>query len=346
MNKLGKNTIVEIHQQVSILKLVSENIKEIEKIVKEVFTFKPEQVIFIGCGTSYYIAASASAYFQRKTGILARHLSCFELELHSDIYIGNKRTIVVPFSRLGSTSEVISVVKKVKLIKNVKVLAISCDEYSYEYNDQVILCKNISEKSIVMTSSFTAMLYTAMLMANVVSEESYDEMLKLHDLVQQTLNEIDQKAKQIAEKVRSKKLFICLAQGIGYGIAGECSIKIKEMCLIPTEIYYTLEYRHGPISLADENVVAMFIATPETSDQEIKMIEELKNYGIEIIVSGLSIADRLKKVADYYFNFEGTEEFLPVLTIPGQLLGTYWAISKDLDPDYPRNLSPAIVLDE
>lgn len=347
MKELGKHTLAEIRLQAERLDYVSEDVELIKATVNKVFATKPDQVIFVGCGTSYYIAASASVYFQKKTGITSRYLSCFELELNSDIYIGEKETLVVPFSRLGSTSEVMSVVKKMETIPNVKVLAISCDEYSYEYNKHVILCKNIVENSIVMTSSFTSMLYAAMLMANIVADESYEKMLALGELVRQNLNSIEDKAKVIAKKVFSKELFLCLAQGSAYGVAGECSIKVKEMCLVPTEVYYSLEYRHGPISLADNNVAALIIALPGITDQEIKMIEELKNYGVEVIVSGLNVPERLKAVAaDFCFDFDADEELLPILAIPGQLLGAYWAIEKGLNPDYPRNLSQAIVLEE
>ena len=67
---------------------------------------------------------------------------------------------------------------------------------------------------------------------------------------QDALKKMDDMAKKIVSEHEHLKLYITLGQGVFYGVANECMNKMKEMGLTNSEAYYTLEYRHGPMSLS------------------------------------------------------------------------------------------------
>ena len=61
-----------------------------------------------------------------------------------------------------------------------------------------------------------------------------------------------------------------------------------------------------------------------------------------IIAVGNSLDNDINEIVDY--KFEVPSEYLPLLILPAQFTGVYWALEKGLDPDTPRNLSKAIIL--
>lgn len=344
--KCGENTMNEIYLQPERMENVLKDIDEITNVTKKIIEKNIGQVIFIGCGTSYYIAASASYYFQKKTKIISRFLSCYEFELNSEIYINDLNTLVVPFSRIASTTEVYRAIEKAKTLDKVHLLHISCDETAFNYSNDVILCRDVSEKSIVMTSSFTSMLLASMIFTNIFAGESNEDLLLIPNYLEKQLKSMDEQCRNIANDIKDCQLFVCLGQGDSYGIVGEASIKVKEMCLLPTEVYYSLEYRHGPISLADKNTVVLMISTSEFSNEEVILAKDLKKLGVTLLVSGNKVSEELLSIADHVFAFDPkfNEDILPLLIVPNQLLGAHLSLNRNLNPDYPRNLAASVVI--
>lgn len=342
MKKPGYYTLDEIRKQDISLKAVRNSHEGISIVTKAAFKNKPEQVIFTGCGTSFYLAATISNYFIQHLEIPSMYLSCSELELNSKYYIKNRKTLIIPFTRSSATSEVKSSIIKCRSYPNVKSLAISCDAGSSEYNDYTILCTESDEKSIVMTRSFSSMLYAGMIMIKILEENNLKKIFKIPEISADFISSIEIPVKELAHKIKDSNLLVALGQAEYYGIAGESSIKIKEMCIMPTEIYYTMEYRHGPISIADKNTVAIIYTSEKSKLNDLRLVKELVDLDVKVICIGEKIAENFKDSA--YAYFEIPECSLPLFIIPAQFLGLYWALEKGIDPDTPRNLNKAIVL--
>ena len=342
MKKPGHYSLDEIKKQDISFKSVRNSYEDISIVTKAAFKSRPDQVIFTGCGTSFYLAASISNYFIKYMDIPSIYLPCSELELNSDSYIKNRKTLIIPFTRCSTTTEVRSAVEKCRKLPNVEALAISCDAGSLKYNDYAILCTGTDEKSIVMTRSFSSMLYAGMIMIDILRGEISKKLMKLPDIAVNFIPEIEQAARELALKIKNSSLLVALGQGKYFGIAGETSIKIKEMCIIPTEVYHTMEYRHGPISIANDNTVFIIYTNDKTAFNDLKLIKEILDLGTLVICVGEKIIEELKDIAYAYFNIP--ENCLPLSIVPAQYLGLYWSLAKGLDPDIPRNLSKAIVL--
>ena len=346
--ELGKNSIVEISRQPESFQIVKNQFGKFDKIIEKCMEKKYTKVIFLGCGTSYYIAASAHSYFSKYTNISSIFLASYEFFLNTETYVKeNEEILIVPFTRVASTSETMNAVKKGLTFKNVTSLQITTDEFSETYSTYSLYIPDMFEKSIVMTSSYSTMLYTAMYLTQKVAgnENCLKELGKLPEITKNIIESFQKESKRMGEELSDKTLLVGLGSGHLYGLAGETSVKVKEMALIPTEVYYSFEYRHGPISIADENTVFVYFVSKDTADEDYKLIKELKALKSTVIALG-KINDEIKEVCDYSFSTELCEcSEAPAIIIPIQYFGCYMAIAKQLNPDSPRNLSKAIILD-
>lgn len=345
--KMGQYTLSEIGNQHKTFEIARAQFpafaETVEAVKKEGFT----KILFLGCGTSYYLAAAASAYFARYNQISCGYLASFEFYKNTEYYVKpSDKVLLVPFTRVASTTETMAAVKKGVALPNVKSLQITCDDYSYQYSTWSLYIPGIQENSIVMTSSFSVMLYAAMFFAAAMAGNSQvlEQLDRLPEDAGANMAGFSAKMKPLAEASTGMKVFIGLGSGIHYGLAGEASIKVKEMTLTPSECYYSLEYRHGPISIADERTVVAYYVSENTCEEDAKLIGELKALGARIIALGC-VTEEIQKTADVSFRSALCEcASLPELIIPLQYFGAYLAIARGLDPDAPKNLSKAIIL--
>ena len=118
--------------------------------------------LFIGCGSSYYVALSAAATMRRLTGLRSRALPASEILLYPDVFpTGAENCVPVLISRSGQTSEVIAAAEALKT-RGIPTLAITCasGQPLEEFASETILLSRADEKSTVMTRSFSSMLLT------------------------------------------------------------------------------------------------------------------------------------------------------------------------------------------
>lgn len=341
----------EINEHGKSIKGILENMDEIKKTIKDVFKeYEPKELIFIGCGSSYYLAQSAAFLFSKYNDIPAKAVTCSEIYFNPKAYITDQSTLVLPITRRSDTSEVKMAVNRVREIDNVKTLSITCDPKSDEYNDAYILSPAAKEESVVMTKSYTSMLFLSAIISLVVAgkEEELKDLERLPEVFEKNKESIEEKSKDFVEKYPDTDLIIALGQGYYTGIALEAMNKIKEMSLNNSEAYNSLEYRHGPMSLVDENTMIIFHVGEQTESFEIQLAKEMQEKGAKILLVGNSISEKGKELTDDVIEICDENELLSafVLTMVGQFVGLYAAKLKDLSVDKPRHLTQAIILED
>lgn len=343
----GQFTLSEIGRQDKVFATTLAQFPAFKQIIGEVKKENFTKILFLGCGTSYFLAGAASAYFAKYNDITCDYLASFEFYKNTQRYVKpNDKVLLVPFTRVASTTETMVAVKKGVAMDNVKSLQITCDDFSYQYSTWSLYIPDVQESSIVMTSTFSSMLYTAMYFA---AEMAGDETLvkALEALPEDTGKNIARFASDmeaLAQKHTDMKVFVGLGSGEHYGLAGEASIKVKEMTLTPSECYYSLEYRHGPISIADPRTVIAYYVSDNTAEEDTKLIQELKALGACVVALG-NVTEEIAALADVSYKTEiGNDVNLPELIIPMQYFGAYLAIARGYDPDRPQNLTKAIIL--
>ncbi len=351
MNKKNSElTYREIYQQPESFEAINASLDDIYAVLDEVFAEKYDELIFTGCGTSLYLAQAAAHAFSTCNAMPAKAMCCSELYYFPETFVKDRKVLILPITRKSYTTEVRMAIDKVRSYPGVKTLAITCDKDSAIYNDHVILSPDTAEDSVIMTRSFTSMVYLAVVMALYVGgrKDEITAMSGYGDNARDALKNMDLLAKKVLEEHSNLNLFITLGQGIYYGVANECMNKMKEMGLSNSEAYYSLEYRHGPMSLVDENTLIIFLSHPETVKEDAKLLAEMKRYGAVTIAIGNTASSDLKE-ADYCLDLPyGYNDLQNAALIGfiGQFIGYYIAEQKGIDADHPRHLSQAIVIEE
>ncbi|GAG72399.1 unnamed protein product, partial [marine sediment metagenome] len=167
--------------------------------------------------------------------------SCFalpssELLINTDIYINkDKKYLIVGFSKSGETTESINAVKLLKDRQNVTSFTFSCKENNTisKFSDYHFICKGAAEKSIVMTVSFSAMLfaYCLMLTKFLGNKEMLNEFKYLINYLSGNINKLFENIEKYISDNYFSSYFV-LSSGFNYGLAVEADLKMKEMCQI------------------------------------------------------------------------------------------------------------------
>lgn len=346
--KNSEITYKEIYRQPESFEAINNTLDEIYEVLDRVFEEEYDELIFTGCGTSLYLAQAAAHAFSSYNAVPAKAVCCSELYYFPEVFVKDRKVLVLPITRKSYTTEVRMAIDKVRSYPGVKSLAITCDKDSALYNDYMVLSPETAEDSVIMTRSFTSMVYLAVIMAMYVGgkKDEIAAMGQYGDSARDALKKMDELAKRILAEHEELNLFITLGQGIYYGVANECMNKMKEMGLSNSEAYYSLEYRHGPMSLVDQNTLILFLSHSETVKEDAKLLSQMKEYGAVTVAIGNTASEDMK-AADYCLDLPygyNDMQNAALIGFIGQFIGYYIAEKKDIDADSPRHLSQAIVI--
>ena len=311
--------------------------------LKKVFTEAYEQVIFTGCGSTYYLSLAAAAQFQEMTGRLARGVPASELLFNHQTVLGRgAKTLLVAVSRSGSTSETVRVVEKFKEQKRGPVLAITNygDQPLAGLADVAVVIEKGREESVAQTRSFASMYVAATALTALIAEREdlRSEMRKLPDVGEKLISTYEPLAREVGENLGLDRFYF-LGSGTRYGLACEVNLKMKEMTLTHSEPFHFLEFRHGPMSMASKSALVVGMLSDTNHSQELKVLSEMEALG----AATLKIGEAQAQV-----NFESglPEEVRNVLYLPVlQLCAYYRSMAKNLNPDRPSNLTAVVTLD-
>jgi glucosamine--fructose-6-phosphate aminotransferase (isomerizing) len=141
--------------------------------------------------------------------------------------------------------------------------------------------------------------------------------------------------------------YVFLGQNVHYWLAQEAGLKITEMSSSYAQVYHSMEFRHGPRSIAGPETLITFYMSDAAREAEAALAKELKELGAAICVVTNRADDEVRKNCDLLveLGLDGPEfARYPVAAIPAHLLGTAVGLRKGLNPDAPRNLTRAVVL--
>jgi glucosamine--fructose-6-phosphate aminotransferase (isomerizing) len=307
--------------------------------------------LFVGCGSSFYVALSAASTLTALTGMPARAVPASEILLFPQLTLVGEDCIPVLISRSGRTSEVLKVAEALRE-RNIATLGISCapNQTLEKLVLSAIVLPAADEQSTVMTRSFTSMLMALQALAATMGrQEDFPESQRaLNPCAERLIDELPNRV----EKFVSRHAFadyVCLGQGALYGIACESALKLTEMSVSYGQSFHTLEFRHGPKSIVSEQTLIMFLLSESGYKAELEVLEEIKELGGITFVVTNRAEERARRAADFLVELgaDGPElARLPLYLPAQQLLGLYTGIKKGLDPDRPRHLSRVVVLED
>ncbi len=298
------------------------------------------QVIFMGCGSSYYLSLAAAALYQDLTGHPARAVPGGELWLNPRVFLSAGKTLLIAVSRSGTTTETLQAALKFKADDHGDVVVISnYEEALSRMADVSVIVEAGQEQSIAQTRSF-ASLYVAAAAACVrmggrSGLQSYLRGLPV--VGERLIANYESYAQQLGENLDLDRFYF-LGSGIRYGLACEANLKMKEMTLTHSEPFHFLEFRHGPMSMVNECSLVVGLLSDANRSHEAKVLSEMEALGATVV--GLGESDAQVNFASGIPECVRGVLYLPVL----QLVAFYRSLAKGLNPDRPNNLTAVVKL--
>ena len=311
-----------------------------------------DMVIFTGCGSTYYLSLAAAALYQELTGRTARAVPASDLLLNPQTVVGRivnptYKTLLVAVSRSGTTTETVKAVERFKQEMRGGVVVISnYDEVLSRLADVNIVISRGQEESVAQTRSFASMYVavTAFCARMAGRDDLMSAMGKLPEVGNWVIANYESFARRLGENLVFDRFYF-LGSGIRYGLACEVNLKMKEMTLTHSEPFHFLEFRHGPMSMVNENAVVVGMLSDANRVHEVKVLAEMKMLGATVAVLGESPSGMISD-ADVEFESGIPESVRGVLYLPVlQLMAFYRSLAKGLNPDKPNNLTAVVKLD-
>jgi glucosamine--fructose-6-phosphate aminotransferase (isomerizing) len=348
MDYKSYSTYEEILRQPDTLKGILKEIAGRKVYDLEVFKKAYDEILLFGCGSSYNLSQSA-AFFTRsiQDSVECVAVPSSELLINTASFIkSQKKYLVVGFSRSGDTTESVEVLRKLKDYNNVDLFTFTCREGSSfcKITENNFVCRNAAEESIVMTVSFSSMLFAYFtIFASLTGNNVITSDLKrLIDAMDQNIFSISDFTGDYIKKVDFNSYFV-LGSGFNYGLAVEADLKMKEMSQIPSYSYHIYEFSHGPKSLLKEDSLCLILTPGKSLFKLENILQEYLHLGTSMLVIGNKTDSfAAKGKLKFFLETEGIKNELveSFINIPVfQMLAFFKTLKNNLNPDLPKNLS-------
>lgn len=348
----GQHTWNEIESQpntwASTLKTLSTREEELRQAWS---ALAARQVLFAGCGSTYYLSQSAAALFQAVTGTSALALPGSQLALFANQTVPDPRqTLLVAISRSGTTTETLMAVDSFRKLGGRGVWAITCDPSSTLAGaaDLVLAAEPAQEKSVAQTRSFSSMLLLAQAVAAVVALDRamLARLRRLPDRLRELVQRAGETPIRLGADLSIERLFF-LGNGPLYGLACEAMLKAKEMSLSAAEAFHALEFRHGPMSMVDERTLVVGLLSDTAAAEEVRVLRDMAGLGARTLAlvehAGLLGSWQPDTAIELKSGVGQWERALLHLAML-QRLAYSRAMARGLDPDRPHNLTAVVTL--
>lgn len=316
-----------------------------------------DRIIIVACGTSWH-AGLVGEYLIEKFAQVSVEVE-YASEFRYRHPIIRKDDLLVAISQSGETADTIAAIEIAKNkgaiifgICNVVGASIPRTTHAGVYTHAG------PEIGVASTKAFTTQVAILTLIAFYIAQQKgilapaeltalLNELNSIPDKIQQVLAG-NEHIKDIAIDIKDAKNCFYLGRGIGFPVALEGALKLKEISYVHAEGYPAAEMKHGPIALIDENMPVIFIAIKDSSyEKVISNIREVKARKGKIIAIVTEGDIRVKEIADHYIEIPDTDEaFMPLIaTVPLQLLAYHMAKIRGCDVDQPRNLAKSVTVE-
>ena len=323
-----------------LIPLITEKGDEIKQLFNGI-----DEVLMTGCGSALNAGMSGAPILQTQTGISSREVPAAEIyHFPKTVLVPNRRTLAILLSRSGETTEVLHALEYLQ-DQGIRTVGITCsgDSPLASRSDLALVLSPVAERAVATTRSVTGMILTIQLIAAIVSEdEAYlGELQRLPMVCEPLMDGFHDLGKSIGENTELTK-YAFVGSGPFFGQAHESQLKVKEMVLLPVDAYPTLDFRHGPQSNVDPQMLITVYLSDSAQVEERKFVRDMKSLGGFTWVLCDRVDDQIRENADYILEVDsGLGELARgILYMPAvQYMAYYRSLSQGLNPDEPRNLS-------
>ncbi|HKQ69289.1 MAG TPA: glutamine--fructose-6-phosphate transaminase (isomerizing) [Polyangiaceae bacterium] len=315
------------------------------------------RVYLIACGTSHYATMLGRHWIEQ----LARVPTVIELgsEVRYRDAVFTPNDLVIAVSQSGETLDTMAAVKAARRA-GAKILAVCnvVDSAIPRAADGSLYTHAGPEIGVASTKCFTAQLAALLMVAvhlgrirGTLSAERGRAILQalvgVSGAIRTTLDHAG-RVLAVARRYHTARDTLFLGRGLGYPIALEGALKLKEIAYIHAEGYAAGEMKHGPIALIDEAMPVVVIAPRDSQyDKTLSNVEEVRARDGQVIAVATEGDHEIERVAQHVLWVPKVDEaVLPFITVvPLQLLAYYVADLKGTDVDQPRNLAKVVTVE-
>jgi glutamine---fructose-6-phosphate transaminase (isomerizing) len=318
------------------------------------------KIIVVACGTAFYAGLVAKYAIEHWTRI-----PC-EVELASEFRyrdpIVGPTTLVVAISQSGETADTLMAIRHAREQQS-RVLAICNTNGSTipRESDAVIYTHAGPEIGVASTKGFLTQLVACYLLGLYLAQvredkyggeitETMRELAAMPDAISKVLEEI-QPVMELAAEFADKRSVLFIGRHVGYPVALEGALKLKELAYIHAEGFAAGELKHGPIALIEDQLPVFVVVPPRgrdmLHDKVISNLQEIRARGAKTIVLAEEDDDEVSPYADVMIRLPKVSTLLQplVATVPLQMFACELATKKGHDVDQPRNLAKSVTVE-
>ena len=327
-----------------------------ESILKSI-----DKIIVVACGTAAYAGHVARYAIEHWCRIPCEVELAHEFRYRDPIV--NEKTLVVAMSQSGETMDTLMAVRHARE-QGAKVIAI-CNTQGASIpreSDAVLYTHAGPEIAVASTKAFLAQitatyllgLYLAQLRGNKFADEVESILAELRDMPDKIQQVIDGE-KQVAELAETRhdaESVLFLGRHVGFPVALEGALKLKEIAYLHAEGFAAGELKHGPIALIEEGQpVFVIVPSPRGRDslhaKVVSNIQEIRARGAVAVVIAEEGDTAVEEFANHIIRIPHTPTLLQplVATVPLQIFACNVAGSKGYNVDQPRNLAKSVTVE-
>ncbi|MGO3086657.1 glutamine--fructose-6-phosphate transaminase (isomerizing) [Corynebacterium flavescens] len=337
-------------------KLTLDEVRIDESVLKSI-----DKIIVIACGTAAYAGHVARYAIEHWCRIPTEVELAHEFRYRDPIV--NEKTLVVALSQSGETMDTLMAVRHARQ-QGAKVIAICNTQGSSipRESDAALYTHAGPEIAVASTKAFLAQiaatyllgLYLAQLRGNMFADEVenvLDELRQMPDKIQKVISEEPQVG-ELARSMQDAESVLFLGRHVGFPVALEGALKLKEVAYLHAEGFAAGELKHGPIALIEEGQpVFVIVPSPRGRDslhaKVVSNIQEVRARGAITIVIAEEGDEAVEAYANHVIRIPQAPTLMqPLLaTVPLQMFACNVAEAKGYDVDQPRNLAKSVTVE-
>ncbi|MBB5806159.1 glucosamine--fructose-6-phosphate aminotransferase (isomerizing) [Saccharothrix ecbatanensis] len=320
-----------------------------------------DKVFVVACGSAYHSGLVAKYAIEHWTRLPV------EVELASEFRyrdpVLDRDTLVVAVSQSGETADTLEAVRHARAQK-ARVLAV-CNTNGAQIpreSDAVLYTHAGPEIGVASTKAFLAQIAANYLVGLALAQargtkypdevaQEFHQLEAMPDAVQKVLGKIDQ-VRALGRELADSKAVLFLGRHVGYPVALEGALKLKELAYMHAEGFAAGELKHGPIALIEEGLpVVVIMPSPKgravLHSKLVSNISEIQARGARTIVIAEEGDETVRPFADHLIEIPAVPTLLQPLisTVPLQVLAAEIARSRGYDVDKPRNLAKSVTVE-
>ena len=320
-----------------------------------------DKVFIVACGTALPSGLLAKYAIEHWTRLPVEVEVASEFRYRDPVL--DRGTLVIAISQSGETADTLEAVRHAKAQK-AKVLAI-CNTNGSQIPreaDAVLYTRAGPEIGVAATKTFLAQLTANYLVGLALAQargtkypdevaREYRELESMPALVEQVLSRLDSVA-ELGKRFADSSTVLFLGRHVGYPVALEGALKLKELAYMHAEGFAAGELKHGPIALIEDGLpVIVVMPSPKNAamlhGKLLSNIREIQARGAITIVIAEEGDDTVRPYADHLIEIPAVSTlFQPLLsTIPLQVFAASVARARGYDVDKPRNLAKSVTVE-